>query len=148
MQKTEIIAAQGDALSVQLSTHDTEIKTILATHDADIKAALQAHHVAITNQLTANQNQSVKIEIEKALADTNDNKRIAYFYLPQASGGLRKSSGRPSTRPSPTTRPPASAPAVRSISLTRRTPATPPANTRRPTTSTPRRTRRSQSRRR
>ncbi len=76
-ENSKIIAAQADALSVQLTTHDTEIK-----------AALQAHHVAITNQLTANQNQSVKIEIEKALADTNDNKRISYFYLPQANGGL------------------------------------------------------------
>ena len=124
-----------------------EIKTFLATHDADIKAALQAHHVAITNQLTANQNQSVKMEIEQALADTNDNKRISYFYLPQASGGLLEVSGRPSTsHRQQSGRRRQHRPGGRSLNQADASYAA--ANTRRPTTSTPRRTRRSQSRRR
>lgn len=98
-ENSKIIAGQADGIVTQLTTHDTDvktalathdtdIKTALATHDAEIKAALQAHHVAVINLLTANQAQSIKIEIEKALADTNDNRRISYFYLPLAQGGL------------------------------------------------------------
>jgi hypothetical protein len=82
------LATHDTDIKNELATHDTDIKNALATHDADMKAALQAHHVAVINLITANQAQSVKIEIEKALADTNDNKRLSYFYLPQAQGGL------------------------------------------------------------
>lgn len=76
-ENSKIIAGQADGIVTQLTTHDTEIK-----------AALQAHHVAVMNLITANQAQALKIEIEKALSDTNDNKRLSYFYLPQARGGL------------------------------------------------------------
>jgi hypothetical protein len=78
-----------------LSTHDTEMKSALSTHDAQIKSALATHDTeikakldALSAQLGAFQDQALQIEIEKALADTNDSTPVSYFYLPAAYGGL------------------------------------------------------------
>jgi hypothetical protein len=64
-------------ISGQVSTHDTEIKAILA-----------ANHTEVMDTLARNQAQLLKIEIEKELSVASDNKRLSYFYLPQAQGGL------------------------------------------------------------
>lgn len=64
-------------ISNQVSTHDTEIKALFA-----------ANHSEVLNLLAKNQAQLLKIEIEKELSVVSDNKRLSYFYLPQAQGGL------------------------------------------------------------
>jgi len=64
-------------ISSQVSTHDTEIKAILA-----------ANHTEVMNMLASNQAQLLKIEIENELSVASDNKRLSYFYLPAAQGGL------------------------------------------------------------
>jgi hypothetical protein len=89
------LSTHDAAIKAALHTHDVDIKAALATHDADIKAALAAHDAAIkaallaqTNLIVANQGQSVKIEIETTLSSASDVKRLSYFYLPLAKGGL------------------------------------------------------------
>lgn len=82
------LATHDTDIKNALSTHDTDIKNALATHDTDMKAALQAHHDAVIALLNANQAQNLKIEIEQQLSLTSGAKRLSYFYLPAAQGGL------------------------------------------------------------
>ena len=84
----EGVSSQIDGVSTQIATHDKEIKTILETNHTEVMTTLAENQAEVMNTLAANQAQSLKIEIEKALADTNDNARLSYFYLPQAQGGL------------------------------------------------------------
>jgi hypothetical protein len=97
-ENSKIISTQVGDVSLQLvdiavqiegvSSQIQDVSTQLATHDTEIKAILAANHTEVINLINANQAQALKIEIEKALSDTNDNKRLSYFYLPQAQGGL------------------------------------------------------------
>ena len=97
-ENSKIISSQVGDVSLQLtdisvqiegvSNQIKDVSTQLATHDTEVKAILQANHTETINLINANQAQALKIEIEKALADTNDNKRLSYFYLPQSQGGL------------------------------------------------------------
>jgi len=64
-------------ISRQIFTHDTEIKAILA-----------ANHAEVMDTLARNQAQLLKVEIEKELSVVSDNRRLSYFYLPAAQGGL------------------------------------------------------------
>ena len=83
-----ILATHDADIKNILAAHDAVIRNLIATHDTEVKTALQEHHNAVIVLITANQSQSLRIDIEMALADTNDNKRISLFYLPYAHGGL------------------------------------------------------------
>ncbi len=79
-ENSKVISSQVDDVSTQLVDISTQLD--------DLSTQLQIHDTDIKNILAANQAQSIKIEIEQALSDTNDNVRVSYFYLPEAQGGL------------------------------------------------------------
>lgn len=90
----QVVTTEGN-LSTQLDVHDVDIKNVVSVHDSDIKTALAIHDAdikakldALSAQLAGFQDQVLQIEIEKALADSNDNRPVSYFYLPAANGGL------------------------------------------------------------
>jgi len=98
-ENSKLISGQVTGVANQIEVHDTDIKTtlaanqtellnVLADNQAELLNVLADNQAELLDVLATNQAQSVKIEIEKALADTNDNKRLSYFYLPQAQGGL------------------------------------------------------------
>jgi hypothetical protein len=64
------------------------ISSQVSTHDADIKTILEANNQELLDLLSQNQTQLLRIEIEKELSMASDNKRLSYFYLPQAQGGI------------------------------------------------------------
>ena len=87
-ENSKLISGQVYSVANQIDVHDTDIKAILSANQTELKTILAANHTEVINTLAANQAQVLKVEIEKALADTNDNKRLSYFYLPAARGGL------------------------------------------------------------